>query len=256
MNYLISNTRSLRAFVAVLLMFSGQALADPVNKHYQQGSQVDADVELIDVDGQSVGLLDLLTQGGKDINVVYIFGGGAMGSEKSAGGIWCPDSFEDLHILRSLVSSYSEQVNFIPIGVPAVYHTKPFGFAERALLDYSIDSVTYQDALSAYIDSTQMAFKNGIIPIQPYFDPRFRLLMSTHTQKSLLDSYGAIPAWQGAFRAEGETQRYGVPHFWIMDASGKVLTKPFRGNVYHPHGTAVNINYTLEDMVTVLDELL
>lgn len=256
MNYIMLNVRTLKIFFAVLLMFSGPVIAEPANQHYQQGSQVDAEVELVNLDGQAVRLLDLLKRGAKDINVVYIFGGGAMGSEKSAGGIWCPDSFEDLHILRSLVSRYSTQVNFIPIGVPAVYHTKPFGFAERALLDYSIDSATYQDALSAYIDSTQLAFKNGIIPIQPYFDPRFRLLMSPQTQESLLDSYGAIPSWQGAFRAQDETQRYGVPHFWILDASGKALTKPFRGNVYHPHGTAVNINYTLNDMVSVIDELL
>lgn len=255
---MISSTRILRFFVLVLVVFSGPVLADPANnqKHYQQGSQVDDEVELIDIDGQAVGLLELLKRGGRDINIVYFFGGGAMGSEKSAGGIWCPDSFEDLHILRSLVSSYSSKVNFIPIGVPAVYHTKPFGFAERALLDYSSDSVAYQNALSAYIDSTQKAFKNGIIPVQPYFDPRFRLLMSTKTQESLLDSYGPIPSWQGAFRAEDETQRYGVPHFWILDASGKILTKPFRGNVYHPHGSVVNINYTLNDMVSVIDELL
>lgn len=256
MSYFILSGRKLTYFMAVLVFFSGLAPAGPANKHYQQGSQIDIGVELIDIDGQAVGLLDLLKRGGKDINVVYIFGGGAMGRAKSPGGIWCPDSFEDLHILRSLVSRYSSQVNFIPIGVPAVYHTKSLGFSERALLDYPIDSEAYREAESAYIDSTQLAFNNGIIPVQPYFDPRFRLVMSTHTQESLSDAYGAIPRWQGAFRAENETQHYGVPHFWILDKSGKVLTQPFRGNVYHPHGSAVNINYTLNDMVSVIDELL
>ncbi|MFT7525950.1 MAG: hypothetical protein ACI9LY_001091 [Arenicella sp.] len=256
MSCFILSGRKLRLFIAVLVLFSGLATAGPANKHYQQGSQIDVGVELIDVHGQAVGLLDFLKRTGKDINVVYIFGGGAMGHEKSPGGIWCPDSFEDLHILRSLVSRYSPQVNFIPVGVPAVYHTKALGFSERALLDYSSDSVTYREAELAYIDSTQLAFNNGIIPVQPYFDPRFRLIMSTQTQVSLSDAYGAIPSWQGAFRAEDETQHYGVPHFWILDTSGKVLTQPFRGNVYHPHGSTVNINYTLKDMVSVIDDLL
>lgn len=256
MSYFILSGRKLTFFIAVLVLFSGLATAGPANKYYQQGSQIGVGVELIDVDGQAVGLLDLLKRGAKDINVVYIFGGGAMGNDKSPGGIWCPDSFEDLHILRSLVSSYSPQVNFIPIGVPAVYHTKPLGFSERALLDYTSDSVAYREAEAAYIDSTQIAFNNGIIPVQPYFDPRYRLIMSTQTQASLSDAYGPIPSWQGAFRAENEAQRYGVPHFWIIDKDGKVLAQPFRGNIYHPHGSAVNINYTLKDIAAVIDELL
>lgn len=223
---------------------------------YQKGSVIDTGLEVQDLTGQKILLRELITRNGKDLSVIYIFGGGAMGSEKSAGGIWCPDSFEDLHILRSLVSSYQGEVNFIPIAIPAAFHTRQFGFVERAFFDYSSESPEYTSAEQAYIDSTQDAFKKKIIPVQPYYDPRFRLLMSAELQSNLPREYGQVFSWQGAFRAENESQRYGVPHFWLVNKEGRVLTEPFRGNVYHPHGTPVNINYTLQDLAGEIDRLI
>jgi hypothetical protein len=68
--------------------------------------------------------------------------------------------------------------------------------------------------------------------------------------------YGAIEDWYGAFRAVDEAQFYGVPSFWLVDDSGKVLAAPFRGNVYHPHGADVRINYTYNDVDAALQRAL
>ena len=174
-------------------------------------------------------------------------------STNATGGIWCPDSFEDLHILRTLHDTYQDKVGFVPIACPPAFHSRQMGYAERAFLDFSDQSDVYKKALDAFVNSTQHAFEAGTIPLQPYYDPRFRLLMSTEVQQSLSPEYGQIPAWQGAFRAARETQSYGVPNFWLVDRQSVVLTKPFRGNVYHPHGGKININYSLPDMIAAID---
>ena len=224
--------------------------------HYDMGSMLSNQIEIIDDQKQSHVLLDLVKMDSKKLSVVFVFGGGAMGSKHAKGGIWCPDSFEDLHILRSLVSSYEDRVNFIPIACPPVFHTKQLGYAKRAFFDFSKQSNEYQTALDAFIKSTQDAVKLGIIPIQPYYDPQFRLLMGGDVKSSLKAVYGEVTSWQGAFRAEGELQSYGVPNFWLVGPQGEVIAKPFRGNVYHPHGGKIIIQYSLKDMMTVIESKL
>ena len=83
--------------------------------YYDMGSVLSSQIEIIDQQKQSHVLLDLVKTNNKKLTVLFLFGGGAMGSERANGGIWCPDSFEDLHILRSLVSVYNKEVNFIPL---------------------------------------------------------------------------------------------------------------------------------------------
>ncbi len=226
---------------------------DNDRQHYDMGSVLSSQIEIIDQQKQSHVLLDLVRTNNKKLTVLFLFGGGAMGSERANGGIWCPDSFEDLHILRSLVSVYSDVVNFIPIACPPVFHTKQLGFAKRAFFDYSQQSEEYQTALDAFISSTQDAFKYGIIPLQPYYDPQFRLLMSDDVKNSLDTVYGEVASWQGAFRSPEELQSYGVPNFWLVGMQGEVLEKPFRGNVYHPHQRQIDINYSLQDMIKAIN---
>jgi hypothetical protein len=68
--------------------------------------------------------------------------------------------------------------------------------------------------------------------------------------------YGQMQPWFGAFRASGETQFYGVPSYWLLADDGTVLAAPFRGNVYHPHGGEMRINYTLAEVDAALSKLL
>jgi len=227
------------------------------DNYYQQGSTINAEVTIQDITGAPQNLLDLVRSQDTSLSVIYIFGGGAMGAESIKRGIWCQDSYEDLHILRSLVDKYSDEVAFIAIAEPPVFHTRQMGFEDRALLDFPKDSVTYQTAYQAFIDSTQAAVERGLIPVEPYLDMGFQLLMSDTQQTSLNGNYGAIPVWQGAFRALDEEQTYGVPAFWIVDQNGKILEQPFRGNIYHPHGDDVmRINYSLKDLVETIQKHL
>lgn len=225
--------------------------------HYQLGSIINPEVTIQDNSGAEHRLLDLLQSQEKPFSIVYIFGGGAMGVESISRGIWCQDSYEDLHILRTLVDNYSDQVGFIAIAAPPVFNTKMFGFEHRALLDYEKNSQTYNRANQAFIESNQAAVKGGLIPIEPYLDIGFRLLMSEVQQASLNEKYGSVPEWQGSFRAPDEEQTYGVPAFWIVDENGKILEHPFRGNVYHPHGDDVmSLNYSLKDIALAIDKHL
>ena len=225
--------------------------------HYQQGSTINAGITIQDTFGEEHHLLDLIRSHEKPVSVIYIFGGGAMGATSITRGIWCQDSYEDLHMLRSLVDSYSDKVSFIAIAEPPVFHTRQMGFQDRALLDFPQDSDAYQDAYDAFIESTQAAVDRGLIPIEPYLDMGFQLLMSDTQQTSLNENYGAVPDWQGAFRAPDEEQTYGVPAFWIVNENGKVLEQPFRGNIYHPHGDdEMRLNYSLRDIVVAIDKHL
>ena len=68
--------------------------------------------------------------------------------------------------------------------------------------------------------------------------------------------YGEKKPWFGAFRAADEKQFYGVPSYWLVADDGTVLAPVFRGNVYHPHGTELRINYTFADVDAQLARLL
>lgn len=246
--------------ISILIMFLG---VEPIfaklitAHHYQQGSLINPAVTIQDSSGAQRHLLEIVRSQEKALSVIYLFGGGAMGAKSIKRGIWCQDSFEDLHILRTLVNSFSEEVTFIAIASPPVFHTGQMGFQDRALLDFPRDSETYQAAYKAFIASTQLAVDRGLIPMEPYLDMGFQLLMSDTQQASLNENYGSVPVWQGVFRAPNEEQMYGVPAFWIVDKHGKVLEQPLRGNIYHPHGDDVmRLNYSLTDLVEAIHKHL
>lgn len=239
---------------AVFSISAPSALADtpPEAIHYQLGSQVSEQVLVEDKDRNSRALRELITEQGKKLNIVMIFGGGGMGYEKTdkIGGLWCPDSFEDMHILRSLVARYKDQIGFFPIAVPPVFHSRRMGFAENVFLQADTQSNAYQEAVAAFIDSTEDAFKAGTIPLQPWYDTDFNLLVSRDLVQQRPESKQQI--WHGAFRSATETQHYGVPNMWLLDAEGRVVAEPFRGNVYHPHGDEITINYSLKDVIEAI----
>lgn len=242
------------AFLMTALACGSAVAQSPVP--LAQGSVIAREVFVSDLQGSQVSLRGLLESQPGSINVVFIFGGGDMGS-KMPGRLWCQDSFEDTHILRTLVGKYQgKPVGFVAIASAPVYHSGALGAKNRVFLDAAESSDEFREARAAFIASTQAAKDAGILPIQPHFDLRLRLMLNPGGRIQPGAGYGEKQPWFGAFRAAGETQFYGVPSFWLVADDGTVLAAPFRGNVYHPHGTELHISYTFADVDAKLAELL
>ena len=241
-------------FAALVVLAAAPAAAQPA--HYTRGSVISADAFVTDRNGSQVGLQALLAEHPDELTVLFIFGGGDLGSGLM-GDLWCPDSFEDTSILRTLVGKYSDQgVNFIAVASAPVYHSQALGFPARVFLDAADGSDEFAKARDAFVQSTLAAHESGILPVEPYFDLRLRLMLNRREDMLPAAGFGTLQDWHGAFRAEEETQFYGVPSFWILAPDGTVLADPLRGNVYHPHGGEVRINYTFLDIDALLQELL
>jgi hypothetical protein len=226
------------------------------SEHYGKGSQISPAAFVTDRAGSQVNLRSLLAEHPDELTVLFIFGGGDMGFGLP-GDLWCQDSFEDTHILRTLVGKYQNKgVHFVAVASAPVYHSQMLGFPGRVFLDESADSAAFVNAGSAFVTSTLAAQQSGILPIEPYFDLRLQLMLNRGESMLPGAGFGEVQDWQGAFRAANETQFYGVPSFWILSSAGAVLAEPLRGNIYHPHGAEVNINYTFADIDAQLQELL
>lgn len=222
----------------------------------EKGSVIPHEVFVSDAQGSQASLRSLMESQPGNVNVVFIFGGGDMGS-KMPGRLWCQDSFEDTHILRTLVGKYAGQpVGFVAIASAPVYHSAMLGAKNRVFLDAADNSEEFREARASFISSTQAAKDAGILPIQPYFDVRLHLMLNTAGKVQPGTGYGRRQPWFGAFRAAGETQFYGVPSFWLVADDGTVLAEPFRGNVYHPHGGDLKIRYTFSDVDAQLASLV
>jgi hypothetical protein len=233
-------------------------LVKPGSGYYEKGSTISPDIFVTDQENNQHDLISLLSQSDPDsLNVLFIFGAGAMGNTSRPGGIWCRDTFEDLSIFRTLVDKYkNSRVNFIPIASPPVFHTHTLGAIKDVFINYADDTKEFQDARKIFVDSTQDAVETGIIPIQPYYDIRMRLILNKGLQSSFPMQYGEQPGWLGSFRAVNESQTYGVPNYWFANSSGEIVSEPFRGNIYHPHGGPVTINYTVKDIMAAIDQSL
>ncbi len=189
------------------------------------------------------------------VNLLYIYGGRVPKSEDRLGGIWCVDSFEDLHIPRFLHLKYQpEQLRIIPIACPPVYSSHNYGFEARVFLDEPDDSKKFQESAAAFIDLTEKLFVEGYVPVPSYYDLRLRLLFNRREDLRPGEGYGAVHEWQGTFRGSGESQRYGTPTIWLLDSRGKVLAQPFFGNLYH--SDPYEIRYTIVDVDRAIQQNL
>ncbi len=219
---------------------------------YGTGSLISSDVVVSDAQGKSVSLLELFAKQPGKVNVLFIFGGGDMGSGQP-GHLWCQDSFEDTHILRTLHGKFkNKDIGFVAIAAAPVYHSKYLGSKERVFLDAPDNSADFRVARQSFVKSTLKARQLGILPFEPQFDFRFALMQNPAPEFRPGLGFGKQQSWHGAFRAADETQFYGVPSFWLVDDEGNVLASPFRGNVYHPHGGEMRIRYTYADVELAL----
>lgn len=245
-----------KALLLLLAGFLQQVAAAEFETEYEKGDIISPEIFVSDKAGSQVHLASLLENTASGINVLFIFGGGDLGSGMP-GHLWCPDSFEDTHILRTLYGKYADKgVNFIAVGVAPVYHSQFLGHKAGVFLTDAGESEDFRTAEQDFRESTLAAYDSGILPVEPYLDSRFRLMFNRSPDLAPRAQYGEVYNWQGVFRDPQETQFYGVPGFWIMDAEGRILAAPFRGNIYHPHGAEVTIKYTYSDIDRVLASLL
>ena len=251
MNFIFSLFR-----IISLILISHQTLAAEFDTQYGQGDAISPDIFVTDKTGSQVHIASLLKDAESGINVLFIVGGGDMGSGQP-GHLWCQDSFEDTHILRTLYSKYQDKgVNFIPVAAAPAYHTQMLGHKADVFLTDAGNSKEFKTAEQAFIDSSMASFESGILPVEPYLDSRFRLMFNRSPELVPGESYGDVLSWQGVFRDPEETQFYGVPSFWLLGDDGEILAAPFRGNIYHPHGADVSIKYTFSDIDKAITGLL
>ncbi len=224
--------------------------------NYQLGSRISSQVVVSDKLGVEQRLTDLVATSQAKISVVFIFGGGALGHERAAksGGLWCSNSFEDLHIVRSLHKFYENKVGIIPIAVPPAHHSHWLGF-EKGVFFTGSENASYQKAIASFVDSTQASIDQGTIPVQPFYDSGFNLLADGETI-TLRRELSLVPSWAGAFRSKNEAQEYDVPNLWLVDPTGKIVAEPFRGDIYRPHAGEISIRYTLKDVIAAIDTYL
>jgi hypothetical protein len=237
-------------------VFSTVSYAAEFDEAIGEGDNIGSAVFVTDKSGSQVHLQSLFQESESGVNVLFIFGGGDMGLGMP-GHLWCQDSFEDTHILRTLYSKYQNLgVNFIAVAAAPVYHTQMLNHPAGVFFNQLRSSPDYQAAQNDFISSTLDSMESGILPLEPYFDLGYRLMFNRTEELLPASEYGEVFNWQGVFRAPDESQFYGVPSFWLVNNQGEVLSAPFRGNIYHPHGADVSINYTFSDIDVALKGLL
>jgi hypothetical protein len=220
------------------------------------GDTIPAEAFVLDKNLQPKTVRDLCSREPKaKVTVLYIYGGRVPKADDRLGGIWCPDSFEDLHILRYLQLKYQpEDLRIVPVACPPIYSGHNYGFENRVFLDQADDSTKFKEAVKTFIDQTEKLFVESILPMPSYYDIRHRLLFNRRGDLKPGAGYGVVHEWQGAFRSHGDTQRYGTPTIWLLDANGKVLAEPFWGNYYHSE--PFQIRYTIVDLDNAIKQYL
>ncbi len=224
---------------------------------YQKGAPISTDAFVVDQQLKRRTLMSICEEHSNEatLNMLYIFGGGALDRDDKLGGLWCGDSFEDLQIMRFVHSKYEASgLKIIPVACAPVYSSKYYGLEDRVFLDEPHDSIKFEEAATKFVESTVKLVDSGFIPVKSYFDLRLRLLFNSREDLKPGDGYGEIFEWQGKFRAEEETQKYGVPTIWLLDPEGRILEGPFRGNIYH--SDPYEINYTVLDIDKTLQKYL
>lgn len=222
---------------------------------YEVGEPISREVFVFDNQSKRYTVFELCQNSGAAVVMLYLYGGGAMENFNRVGGLWCPDSFDDTHVMRFIDYKYLDsEVAIVPVSCPPVYSSQYYGLEEGVFMNEPEDSEAYQKAVEKFIDSTEQAVYNKFVPVPTYYDFRFRLLFNREANLKPGESYGAIHDWQGKFRAPGETQRYGTPTIWLLDANGIVLAEPFHGNVYH--SDPFQLNYCATDVDKTIQKFL
>lgn len=208
---------------------SPASAADEAKGCYAPGDVVGRGVFLLDSERRELPLLDLVRN---DTRLLYllIFGGAEAGPDA---GLWCGDSRSDLAIHAAMLHKYAAKgVRFVPVATPPVYAEARHGYPAGAFLGTAESSAAHGDAVVGFVARTEALRAGGKLPFpEIFYDPRFRLLDNAGRYPHVA-AYGVVHAWQGRFKACGDTQRHGTPTLWLLGKDGRVLREPFYGNVY------------------------
>lgn len=222
---------------------------------YRTGESIAADIYVYDGAGRKRRLLDLVT---RDTKVIYLllFGGPTFNPERSHGGLWCEDTFNDMPVSNYLHLKYRELgVTFVPVACPPVYHDKIFGHAGNPLLLLQEGSPAWHEALQDFVQAAHTLQGNHVIPFEEiYFDPKFRLLFNFNRLADLPPLPEEAPAWMGKFKPCDDRQCYSTPTIWLLSHKGEVLHEPFAGNRYAQ--AEQRLRYTVRDVENVLRQAL
>ncbi len=221
---------------------------------FEVGDKIPDDVFVVDASGENRKLLDLVKP---ETKVIYllVFGGPSM-SDRTHGGLWCEDSFNDLPTSNYIRLKYEDSgVEVVPVVCPPVYHEDLFAFEEDAFLKSRQNSEKYQDNFKTFVNATKALQTLETIPFKAvFFDPRFQLMLN-HKKTTVNSEYaGKKLSWLGKFKPQDDTQTYSTPTIWLLSKDGEVLHAPFFGNRYNP--TTQKIVYTVLDVERAVLEAL
>ena len=174
----MKNIKFLIQVIIPTFLFVGLVNAAEFDKALAAGDSISPEIFVTDKSGSQVHLQSLFQQSDSDMNVLFIFGGGDL-SSNMPGHLWYPDSFEDTHILRTLYSKYQDKgVNFIAVAAAPAYHSQFLDQKAGVFLTDTPESKDYQIAEQTFVESTLASYESGILPFEPYFDSRFRLMFN------------------------------------------------------------------------------
>lgn len=217
------------------------------DKPYKPGQRINPEAFVRDKKLQKHKFIDICKMMESKVIVLYIYGGGVREHPSRLAGIWCPDSYEDSHIIRYLHVKYKpSEVRLLLVACPPVYSSQYYGYPARVFLDEPDDSPIFKENVQAFINSTEKIIEEGYIPTSTYYDIRFRLLFNRKEKYLPGEGYGPIYSWQGTFRTAHESQTYGTPTIWLLNRDGLILNEPFSGNLYHSE--PYTIRYTIKDV--------
>ena len=242
--------------IPMLLVSCGKPQPRKADQYsYQVGDQISPEAFVLDSELNRHTILELCKQSKADVVVLTLYGGGAMENKQRVGGLWCPDSFEDLHILRFINFKYkSDEVSILPVACPPVYSSHLYGKEKGVFMNEPDESPKFKDAVEAFVDSTEAAVTKKFLPVKTYYDFRLRNLFNRRDDLKPGEGYGTAYDWQGRFRASADSQKYGTPTFWLLDKNGTVLAEPFYGNLYHEK--PFEIKYSVIDVDQAIQALL
>ncbi len=229
--------------------------APPQTRCYRPGEIVAPEIYVYDGDGRQRRLLDLAAP---ETKVLYLllFGGPTFNPERSQGGLWCEDTFNDMPISNYLYLRYRDRgVTFVPVACPPIYHAKVFGYAGNPLLSLPEGAPEWHEARAAFVQAARALQDNHVIPFEKlYFEPNFRLLFNFEKLADLPPLPDPMPDWMGKFKPCGDRQCYSTPTIWLLSRTGEVLHEPFAGNRYAQ--AEQRLRYTVRDLEQVLAKFL
>lgn len=250
------------AIVGVVALFSsaGNLRADDAPKpspSYKQGETIDPATFVYDKTGKRVRLMDIIDRKTDVVFLELMAGAYVPGTDKTNGGLWCEDTFNDMPVSRFLKNYFrGREVQFIAVAIPPLFSSGN-GYDNKALLYGDEASEAFKTEFEKFVKATDALLTTGdgagIIPFDRiYYAPKNRVMLNLRRDDTKVDEkYGPIKAWYGRLKSDQDDQKYGTPTIWLLSPTGEVLDGPFCQNIYA--SDPVMITYTIPEMVSAIE---